>query len=275
MADALRESRAAAGLSTTQLATRLGWSQSKVSKTERAVTLPSPSDVEAWMVATGAAAELRAELIELANRAGVELTQWRRRLAPGRRRVQEDIQRLEQAASVVRVFAPRVVVGLAQTHDYAEAIFRLGRGVGPVDNLEDVVQARLARQATLADHGKRFELVMGEAALHRRLLSPSSMHEQLQRLVELSRQPNVGLGVIRFDAEERVHQYHGFAVVGDPDLDDEALVSAETVTRSLAVRKDAEVRQYVEHFDALRAAATEGEPLRAYLNELSNELATS
>ena len=63
MAEALRELRVSAGLSTTQLANLLGWSQSKVSKTERGVTLPPPPDVEAWANATGASGELRAQLV--------------------------------------------------------------------------------------------------------------------------------------------------------------------------------------------------------------------
>ena len=48
MAEALRSLRVDAGLSTTQLARQLRWSQSKVSKTERGITLPPASDVEAW-----------------------------------------------------------------------------------------------------------------------------------------------------------------------------------------------------------------------------------
>ncbi|MGH3755032.1 MAG: helix-turn-helix domain-containing protein, partial [Pseudonocardiaceae bacterium] len=103
MAEALRGLRVEAGLSTTQLAHRLGWSQSKVSKTERGVTLPQPSDVEAWAIATGASSELQAELSSLADRSTVEFIERRRILAPGKRRVQQEIQRLEEAASVVRV----------------------------------------------------------------------------------------------------------------------------------------------------------------------------
>ena len=271
MAEALRDLRTDAGLSTTQLAKRLGWSQSKVSKTERGVTLPPPPDVEAWTVATEAPAELRAELLEIADRAATRFIEWRRFLAPGRRRVQQDVQRLEKASSVLRVFAPSVVVGLAQTHEYAKAVFRLGRG-GPAENLEDVVQSRLARQAVLADNSKRFRLVMGEAALRRRLIPAAAMRAQLERLVELAQQPNIRLGVIRFDADERVHQYHGFAILGDPDLDNEAIVTAETLTRALIVRRDDDIRQYVEYFDKLRAAATEGKPFRAFLRELIDEL---
>lgn len=274
LADTLRGLRVEAGLSTTQLALRLGWSQSKVSKTERGITLPLPSDVEAWAIATGASAKTRARLGELADRSNFEFIERRRVLAPGPRRVQQEIQRLEEAASVVRVFHPNVIVGLAQTRAYVEAIFRLGPSV-PVEAFDDAVAARLARQATLADRTKRFELVMGEVALRRLLIPPSAMRTQLQRLLELSLQSNVHLGVIGFDADERVHQYHGYSVIGDPDLDEEAIAGASTVTRTLRIRGEAEIREYIEHFTALRAAATEGEPLRVFLQELIAELPES
>lgn len=274
MADALRGLRVEAGLSTTQLAHRLGWSQSKVSKTERGVTLPPSSDVEAWALATEASAELRAQLGALADRSNVEFIERRRVLAPGPRRVQQEIQRLEEAASVVRVFNPNVIVGLAQTRAYVEAMFRLGPSV-PDETFDDAVTARLARQATLADQSKRFELVMGEVALRRRLIPPSAMRTQLWRLMELSSQSNVHLGVIGFDADERVHQYHGYSVIGDPDLDDDVIAGAGTVTRSLRIRGTAEIREYIEHFNALRTAAIEGEPLRVFLRELIAELPES
>lgn len=274
LADALRGLRVEAGLSTTQLAYRLGWSQSKVSKTERGVTLPQPSDVEAWAAATDASTELRDELSVLADRSNFESIERRRGLAPGRRRVQEEIHRLEEAASVVRVFQPDVVVGLAQTRSYVEAMFRLGRG-GPRADLDHAIAARLARQATLADRTRQFELVMGEAALRRRLIQPEAMRAQLERLVELSQQPNISMGVIRFDADETVHQYDGYSVIGDPELDDEAIVWTGTVTRTLRIRGEAEIREYIEHFNALRAAATEGEPLRAFLRELIAEFPES
>jgi transcriptional regulator with XRE-family HTH domain len=271
MAEALRSLRVNAALSTTQLARQLRWSQSKVSKTERGITLPPASDVEAWAAATGASAELVAELTELADRATIEFTERRHVMAPGRRRVQAEIQRLEEAASIVRVFQSNIIVGLAQTRAYVEAMFQTGRRTPP-EHLEEAVASRLARQATLTNRNKHFELVMGEAALRHKLVGARAMRTQLERLVELSQQPNVYLGVIRFDADVRVHQYHGYTVIGDPDLDDEAIVWITTVTRTLRVRGDTEVREYIEHFNALRAAATEGEPLRAFLRELITEL---
>lgn len=274
MAEALRSLRVEAGLSTTQLADRLGWSQSKVSKTERGVTLPPPADVEAWAIATEASPEVRAQLGVLADRSAFEFIKRRRVLAPGPRRVQQEIQRLEEAASIVRVFQSNVVVGLAQTRRYIEAMFRIGQRTPP-ESFDNAVAYRLARQATLADRSKQFELVMGEAALRHRLLSSLDMRTQLERLVALSEQPNIHLGIIRFEADEHVHQYHGYSVIGDPDLDDEAIVWITTVTRTLRIRDEAEIREYIEHFNALRAAAMEGAALRAFLHELIIELPSS
>ncbi len=271
----LRGLRTNAGLSTTQLADQLSWSQSKVSKTELGRTTPSPEDVDAWARATGGSSATREELRVLAERAATRLTAWRRELSPGRRRMQQDIERFEVTASVVRVFSPDVVVGLAQTPAYVAAMFRLGRDVDLVEDAEKVIAARLARQAVLDDERKKFLLVMGETALWRRLISPEQMSTQIQQLRQLATRPNVDLAVIRFVGEEHTHQYHGFAVLGDPDADDEALVLAETVTRGLTIRGTDEVQQYIQHFNALRAGAVDGGELDRFLQEVSTRWAGS
>lgn len=258
-----------ARLSTTQLAKALGWSQSKVSKTELGRSLPKPEDVDAWARAVKADRRLREELIEIANRADIQATEWRRQLAPGRRRVQQDIQRLESAASVIRVFSPDIVVGLAQTKPYMEVIFRLNVKIGELsETIEDVIQARADRQAVLADRSKCFYLLMSEAALRRQLIRASDMKAQLQRLVDLSVLPNVAIEVIPFDANERVYQYHGYAVLGDPGADTESIVLVETVTRGLVIRSSEEINEYIEHFEALRAPALRGDEMRAFLRKL-------
>lgn len=275
LAASLRALREDSGLSTTKFAALLGWSQSKVSKSERGVTAPGPDDVAAWARASSADTATTERLVELAERVSAELTEWRRALAPGRRRLQEEIHRLESAASVTRVFAPDVVVGLAQTRPYAEAMFRLGRPPVPPDEVPELVDARLARHAVLDDPSKSFVLLMSEMAVRRRLLAADDMRDQLQWLVGLSERPNADLGVIPFDAEERVHQYHGFAIIGDPAHDDGSLVLAETVTRSLTIRAPAEINDYIAHFDELRLAALEGDALRAFLQEVIDELSST
>jgi len=273
LAAGLRRLRLDAGLSTTALAGALGWSQSKVSKTELGRTVPPPADVAAWCVATNAAPDAQAALGRLAEQAEHQAVEWRRELAPGRRKKQEDIQRLEAAASVVRVFSPDVVVGLAQIRPYIQAIFRLGRRVGPTDEpSEGIVEARLARQTVLADRRKQFQLVMGETALHREIVPRRELRRQLEHLVQLAAQPNVVMGVIPFAGPERVHQYHGFAVLGEPGVDEETLVLAETVTRAVTIRSAEEVAEYVAHFDGLRQGAVEGDQLLTLLHKRITDL---
>lgn len=269
LAAGLKALREDSTLSTTRLAERLGWSQSKVSKTENGRTLPSSADVAAWAVATGAAPQLREELVALTATAELQAAEWRRELAPGRVRVQQEIAQLATAASTIRTFAHDVIPGLAQTAPYAAAMFRLGRRLGPADEVpEDVVAARLAIQDVLEDKSKTFHLVMSETAVRRRLVTVPEMAAQLEHLLELDRRPNVTVGVIPFDAHETVHQYHAFTVLGDPELDGQALVLAETVTRGLRVRAADEVADYLTHFAELRDEALTGEALHAWLLEI-------
>ncbi len=234
------------------------------------MTLAKPDEVDEWARLLHAAPELRSRLTELARRQGVELTEWKRRVAPGRRKVQEEIRALEAAASAIWVFAPQVVPGLAQTGAYAAVMFRLGQGqaLSP-EELAGAVQARLARQAVLGDRAKRLKLLFTESALRRSLLPASAMRDQLQRMVEVARLPNVEMGMVAFSTRERTHIYHGFSIIGDPDVDRAALVLAETVTSSLRVRDPDEVRQYVEHYRRLAEGALFGDELVAFLQEIS------
>lgn len=269
----LKNLRVDAGLSTTKLAERLNWSQSKVSKTERGTTLPPPEDVEAWARELNAPTEVREELVEIATQAAVKVTEWRQELAPGRRRKQEDIRRMEAAASVIRVFSADVIVGLAQIRPYIDAMFQLGRKIEPAQELpEDVIRARLERAAVLDRLDKHFEFLMGEQALRRRLIPDADMRRQVEWLIELSYRPNIVLEVIPFRAVEKVHQYNGFAIIGDPDVDEEAIVLAETVTRGLTIRSTDEIREHIEHFNALRSGAIRGNELREFLQEVIKDL---
>jgi transcriptional regulator with XRE-family HTH domain len=272
LAAALRALRREFGLSTTVLASNLGWSQAKVSRTELGQTRPKPLDVDKWARATGADDAQRRELVELAEQALHQFTELRRERAPGRQRVQQDLQRLETAASEIRVFAPSLVVGLAQTRTYAEAVFRRGEPPLPQSEIGAVVDARLARQKILADRGKTFYLLMGEAALRRKFLEAPDMRIQLTRLIELSSKRNVSVGVIPFDADERVHQYHGFEIIGAPHADQEAMVSAVNLTRTINVRSADEIDLYLSHFDALREGAAEDERFRAFVQGVLAEL---
>lgn len=283
LADALRGLRADAKLSTTKLAALLGerWSQSRVSRIERGVTRPTPDDVDEWVRAVNqarAAAEkptepvdpdIRRDLMSLAEHGRIELTEWRRALAPGRVRKQQEVADLERRASVIRVFSADTIPGLAQTAAYAERMYALGIPdlADEPDDLDAAVAARMARQSVL-DSDKQIRLLMSEFALRRHLVTGEQQREQIGRLVGLLPRPNVRLGVIPFAAREVVHQYQAYAILGDPDVDAGALVLAEMPTRELTIRGD-EVAGYVEHYEQLDSTALHGDELAEFLGEVA------
>lgn len=256
--------------STYQLAAKLGWSQAKVSRVERGATLPRPDEVAAWCRALGADSGLTRELLRTSEALTDEMTEWRRETAPGRRRLQQEIADLEQAASVIRIFAQDVVPGLVQTRRYAAKMFQLGRDPQPsLTEVYEAVEARMARQSILDAPGRRIEVLTTDTALYRSLLTGDGMREQLDRLAEVAKDERVWLGVIPFHANEHVHQYHSYAVLGDPDVDDSAVALSETVTRGVRIRSRDDLHAYVANFDSLAASALTGDKLVGHLREVS------
>lgn len=234
------------------------------------MTLAKPTEVDEWARVLSAGLDLRRHLLDLAQRQGAELLEWKRMVAPGRRRRQEEIRALESEASVLWVFSLNLVPGLAQTARYAEAMFRMGRDRSISDEeITGSVQARLARQAVLDDSAKRFKLLFAEGAVHRSLLERDDMREQVHRLAAVAEMPSVEMGMIPFAARERVHTYHNFSIIGDPEVDANALVIVGTVTRKLTVRDPDEIRQYIEHYRRLAEGALFGDELVAFLQEFS------
>jgi transcriptional regulator with XRE-family HTH domain len=97
----LRELRAEAGLNGKELAERLGWQRSKVSRLENGKQTATAADLDAWADAVGAPAEsadLRSRL------RGLESHQrsWRRQLASGHRAVQDRYVAEYRQTSTVR-----------------------------------------------------------------------------------------------------------------------------------------------------------------------------
>jgi transcriptional regulator with XRE-family HTH domain len=113
---------------------------------------------------------------------------------------------IERDANSVWWFHPLLVPGIFQTPDYARAVISTsGR---PVDNLEELVQARVERQHILSpDDGAMVVAVIDEGVLYRPLGGAKALHEQLVRLLDLAEQPNVIVQVVPIE----VGGYSGLA----------------------------------------------------------------
>lgn len=217
LAGRLRELRKAAGLSGIELGAQLGWTQSKVSKTETGrTTLPSEDDITAWVQACGGAGEEAAVLTAILASLHTEQRTWRAKFRHGQALTQEEYARLGREATLVRNFEPAAIPGLLQTAGYArartmEGVIRQGADPAPTA-VDRSVTARLQRGQALFEDGKRFEFILGEPALRWRLAPDNDMQIQLNRLISLSELPNVTLAVLPFSALMAETPQHGFVI---------------------------------------------------------------
>ncbi len=211
----LRELRAEGGLTGRELADRLGWTQSKVSKLENGKQTPTPGDLTAWAAATGnshAAAELTGRLRGLET----QYRSWRRQLAGGYRAVQETHRLQAQKTRIRRSFDPTLIPGLLQTADYARAVLTRYSAIhtGPRD-IEAAVQARMDRQDVLGDRTRAFHFLIWEGALHARPCAPAVLSVQLERLATRLGRGHVRVGIVPFEADMNVPAGVGFSVHDD------------------------------------------------------------
>jgi transcriptional regulator with XRE-family HTH domain len=102
----------------------------------------------------------------------------------------------EEVAASLRNFEHALIPGLLQTPDYARAVLATRPNTSE-DEVDDLVEARLARQAVLdRDDPPLLWAVIDEAVLHREVGSPEIMHGQLEHLARMSRRPNITVEVV-------------------------------------------------------------------------------
>jgi hypothetical protein len=156
------------------LALRLGWPGSKISRIETGKQHIAAAEVEAWAVAVGLSPAAQESLVAESRQTHFEYAAWRNRLRSGTARQQRANMGLDPATSSQWVFEPDIVPGLLQTPDYARAVLRHVVAFDELpDDVEEGVRTRLRRQSVLDDTGKRFQFLVGEAALRYRICPPA------------------------------------------------------------------------------------------------------
>nr|WP_055505747.1 helix-turn-helix transcriptional regulator [Nonomuraea pusilla] len=240
----LRGLREAAHLSGKDLAERLRWQPSKVSRLENARQTPTEDDVVVWAQAVGAPPEVTDELIARSMALLERHDDWKQRHRGGLAALQEDIRDLEARTTLFRVFEPGIVVGLLQTSEYARHVFRKVRRLYSADDqIDAAVRVRMQRQEILYDRSRTFRFVVTEAALRTRLAPADVMRGQLDRLLAVSTLPNVGFGVVPLTAELPSAPVNGFWIYN------ESMVGVATMTKDLVLRDPDDVAFYVRAFD--------------------------
>ena len=159
---------------------------------------------------------------------------------------------IEDQATILRWYEPLVVPGLLQTEDYARAILS-ARPDGNLDDLDEQVAARLARQAIL-DRTSAPQLwrILDEGVLHRAIGGSKVMRSQLYRLAEVAEHPKTTIQVIRSGGVHAGLLAH--FVVADLDGKPPA-VYLETAAEGHITDSSSAVAHVAPSFDRLRAGA--------------------
>ncbi len=185
-------------------------------------------------------------------------------------------RRMELEAQAVGIieYAPLVIPGLLQTERYARAIFTVCNPAAPAETIDNLVTARLSRQAVLTGgRPARLSVVLEESALTRVIGGPEVMREQLRSLLPWVEGPTSLLQVL-----PRSHGAH--ALIGGTlalwTLDNGTSVAyEESITTGRLIEDPETVRGHTQACDVLRAYARSpaetAEFVRSVMEELPDE----
>lgn len=270
LGERLRELRKAAGLSGQQVADVLGCTQGTISRIEAGKTRMSPDDVRRWLDTTKAPRDAYDKLVELAERADVEIAAWRELHAAGWARHQRDYDELEREARSISVWQPSLVPGLLQTAAYTSYLLRDVHGM-PDKEVGAGVAARLERQEVLYRPKTRLRAVVAEHVLRHRFGGPAVMAEQLHRIATLARLPTVDFGIVPTNTD-MPSAYGTSLVIYESPSGDESLVIIELGSSVVRERKPENVELYVRRFATYQAAAIRGDDAARFAEAVANEM---
>lgn len=268
LAAELRRLRDQSGLSISDMAEKLGWQVSRISRIEtRQLGITAPDLRKLLDIYAVEDSAYREELAELARRAN-ERGWWQsypRNVIPSE---YGDLIAVEAEAATIRSYQPEVVPGLLQTPGYARAVIRAGRRADTAAEIDRRVEVRLERQAILARTDPappRISVVLNEAVLRRRVGDPGVMREQLQFLMAERDRANLSVQVLPFDTGAHPSMVGPFTLVNFLDPGDLGVVYLEHPTSSLFLETPEEIRAYEEFWDSMQSDAYSLDDTRAFL----------
>ena len=203
----LRQEREKAGLRAGELAYKLGWPLTKVSRMEHGQRSSSTTDVIQYLVMCGLTVREVAPLIEFAQmaerRQGYYLSDWR---------IGGSLQSLifhESLAEHSIIYEPRLIHGLLQTSAYARArITAVEPDIGE-DKVASGIRTRMERRQVLhLPNPSRFTFYLHEHAVRRCMGGSEIMHEQLLHLVLMAGLGHVTVRIVPSPAGEFGGEFH-------------------------------------------------------------------
>jgi transcriptional regulator with XRE-family HTH domain len=272
LAAELRQLRQTADMTIEEVAARLRWQPSKISRVETRKIGINTLDLRKLLDVYEITERARREaLIELARRA-TERGWWQ---AYGTAIPSEyaTLIGLEEEASLIRSYQPELIYGLLQTEAYARAVIRSFRPSDISEQIDRRVEIRLARQQVL-EHSDppRLRIVLSEGALRRRVGSAEVMREQLLYLAARRDRSNLMIQVLPFSAGEHPAMAGPFTLLDFPEVFDLGAVYLENMASAMTLEKPSDLAMYADVFEQVQAQALGPQESRDMLKSLAEDL---
>src|SRR5919198_2063575 len=259
----LKRLRENAKLTIDEVGTRLGWSDSKMSRIEGGQVAVSPRDVGMLLAIYGVGGDQRDRMLQMATTAQER----------GWGQAYNDTQvvplvGLEAEAASMRIYEGLVVPGLFQVREYSAAVIKAVRPDLPTEQSERWVDLRMARRRFLfgRDHPPAIDVVIDEAVVRRPAGGGGGIGRQLRSLADDAALPSVSLRVLPFGAGQHAAMSGAFTVFEFSDADEPDAVYLEQLTRDLYLEDGQEVERYKSVFRALSATAvSQDDPIEMLL----------
>lgn len=261
----VRQFRDQNGITREQIANRLGWDLTKLSRVEQGSTTLAPAEVDVlvdmFKLTDTDAEELRSLGKEARKRGSYGLT-------PDYART---VMEWEADAAELLTFHNELIPGLFQTEDYARAL-TVASAINHPDEVERMVAERMRRQELLTTPTRPdISVVLSEAVLRRVVGGPEAMRMQLDRLLEITTLPRVILQVLPFSSGAHASAGSSFVILRTRE-EELSIVYLEDLTSAQYLDGPKHVQAYRLTFQRLQVAAL-GEPeTAAFVKKVAHEL---
>jgi transcriptional regulator with XRE-family HTH domain len=271
LAAELQRRREATGMSREEVARQLEWSTSTLFRIETGRNRPQPGNVRMLLELYGVTGPERDGLIQLTREA--RQPGWWHSFRDVLPNPYEVYIGLEAGAASIRNFEPIVVPGLLQTADYARETFRNGPIELDPEEVERLLEVRLARQQILTrDDRPRLWAVIDEAVIHRAVGSSEVMRGQLRHLADATRQGKTTIQVVPYRAGAHAGTTGPFVILDYAEVTDAAVVYVETLAGDIYLEERSDVDRYTLAFDRLVAAALHPDDSVQLIERLASSL---
>ncbi|WP_267245051.1 helix-turn-helix domain-containing protein [Streptomyces sp. PR69] len=253
----LKRRREAAGLTQSDLGTRVFVSGGYIGQFEQAIRKPQ--------------LDVAQRIDEVLQTDGIFERMWRKLIDKSPYATYfAAVAELEALATKICEFEPTVVPGLLQTKEYARAVTLASNPLATEEFLDETVDARTDRARILSDATRpMYWAILHETALRIPVDGPAAMARQLDHLVAMARERKALIQVLPFSAGAYPEMGNGLRLMEFEDAPPTAYT--EAVFSGNLLDDPAVVKRTQAAYDLLRAAALSPEASLALIESAAED----